>query len=374
MKTLRLLHVFPSFEVGGAQRRTATLMIALGDRYQHAVASLNGDFSAERLLPPDFPLVKLAARPSRDFLTNSLRFRAMVHEFQPDLLLTYNWGAIEAVAGGWIAGICPVVHTEDGFGPDEAAGLKRRRVLLRRLLLPRIEAMVVPSQTLFTIATERYGMEPGHVVLIVNGVDVDHFSPRPRALVRAELGLPADAFIIGAVGRLSKEKSLTLLVERFAKASLPDALLLLVGEGPERAVIQQVAERLGVSDSVRFAGQQPDPAPYYSAMDLYAMSSVTEQMPLGLLEAMAASLPVVCTAVGDSSFVLGSGACEQCFPLRHEKPYVEALRRFASSPELRAKLGFTNLDRVRQEYSLKMMIQRWDSLYQDVIHRQQAKL
>lgn len=373
MPPSRLLHIFPTFEVGGAQRRTTTLMAALGDRYRHQVVALNGDTSARRLLPPDFPLAAVDRPAAAHFVSNVLGFRHLVRRQRPDLVLTYNWGSIEAVAGARLARVCPLIHTEDGFGPDEAARLKTRRVAMRRLLLPHVDAMVVPSQTLFSIATERYGLEPGQVVLIVNGVDVDRFAQRtPDPRLRASFDIAPDAFVVGAVGRLSAEKNLSLLIERFAHASIREAILLLVGNGPEHAMLEAVAERFGVRGSVRFAGEQSDPVPFYSMMDLFAMSSVTEQMPLGLLEAMASGLPAVCTDVGDSRFILGKTAAEQCFPLPNAAPYIEALRRFGASSELRRRIGSINQTRARQEYSLQTMIQRWDGLYSDVIARWRA--
>jgi glycosyltransferase involved in cell wall biosynthesis len=168
-------------------------------------------------------------------------------------------------------------------------------VYLRRCLLPAVRAVVVPSKRLERMALEVWRQPAERVYYLANGVDVAHFhgaahGPREGADV-----------VIGHVGRFRPEKNQQGLIRAFAQSELlrTRARLLFVGDGPELAAAQALAAALGVADRVRFAGVHRDPAPLYREMDVFALSSTTEQMPLSVLEAMATGLPVVSTRVGD---------------------------------------------------------------------------
>ena len=141
------LHVFSSFAIGGAQVRFAAIANDYGTAYRHIVFAMDGDYAcAGRLAPavpvvyPDFPMCKGST------LRNARWFRQVLKDLRPDVLVTYNWGAIEwAVAN--VTGIVRHVHVEDGFGPEERQGQLPRRAWMRRVFLRR--AMVVlPSRTL----------------------------------------------------------------------------------------------------------------------------------------------------------------------------------------------------------------------------------
>jgi L-malate glycosyltransferase len=154
---LKLMHVFPTFAVGGAQMRFATLANAMGPELEHVVLSLDGVGGAENLVRPSVRLRRRAAhaRKGRGLsLRNLAAFRGTLGEERPDLLLTYNWGAIECALADRLRPICPHIHVVDGFGPEEADGQLSRRIWLRRVALSGSTTVVVPSQTLRKLATE----------------------------------------------------------------------------------------------------------------------------------------------------------------------------------------------------------------------------
>jgi glycosyltransferase involved in cell wall biosynthesis len=363
MAPIHLLHVFPSFETGGAQARTVTLMNALGPAFRHSVVAMNGDFSASLRIDQGV-IYETVATPSGAGSVSAVRhIAALLKQLKPDLLLTYNWGAIEAVMGNILAPVCPVVHVEDGFGPDEASCLKARRVWTRRIVLRRASCMAVPSRTLERIALDRYRLPRKSVQFIPNGVDTSRFLPSRNSALRASLGLAPDAFVIGTVGRLRPEKDLATLVRRFGQASIPGARLLFVGDGPSRPVIQAAVDELGLSSHCVFAGEVADPAPFYGVFDLFAMTSITEQMPIGLLEAMSSGLPVLCTDAGDTAAILEGSPSPQVLPRFQPDQYVENLRALAADPERRLCNARWNRERVVSGFSLDAMVSRWDHLY-----------
>ncbi len=130
-----------------------------------------------------------------------------------------------------------------------------------------------------------------------NGIDVQRFrfDERDRAEVRGEFGIGAGALVIGTVGRLVYQKNHTLLVDAFSEvvASRPDAVLMLVGDGPLRADIELRAKRLGVSDRLVVSGQRADASRFYSAMDCFVFPSLFEGLGIALVEAQANGLPCV---------------------------------------------------------------------------------
>ena len=366
MTTPHLLHIFASFEVGGAQRRFAALANAFGGSYRHTLIAMDGNFEAAKVLDSGLDL-RLTGRPGeKGSWLCPVRLRRLIARLKPDLTLTYNWGAMDAVAAGRLAGVCPVIHTEDGFGVDEAQGLKLRRVLARRVLLNRIWRTVVPSNTLERIALERYRVARRKVRFIPNGVDIARFRPGLSRSLRGTLGIEENGVLFGFVGHLRREKNLGLLLRAFSAAAIPDARLLLLGSGPCEAELRRTAAELNLNGSVIFRESTPDPAPYYAAMDVFVLSSSTEQMPISLLEAMACGLPAVCTDVGDVRAMLAqpdSGLA----PAGDPESYTRALMAAASGARYREQAGASNRARCQTQYSLDHMIGAYRALYDEGI-------
>ena len=365
--TPRLLHVFATFVPGGPQVRTARLLNALGAEFSHSILALDGRQEARALLADDLDASLLATPPRAGSLRTALGLRRLLGETRPDLVLTYNWGAIDAVLAARLARR-PVIHHEDGFRPDEVEGFKRRRVLARRLLLRGTRAVIVPSRTLEGIARELWRVAPERLFCIPNGIGVDDFAPadgNPRR--RAELGIPAAAFVVGAVGHLRPEKNFVRLVEAFAALRAdPAPHLLLLGDGPERDAVAGRAATLGVGSRVHLVGHREHPRDDYRAMDAFVISSDTEQMPVAQLEAMASALPVAATAVGDvrgmlpddqAPFVVALAGADTAARL------ADALARLAADPAQRRRLGAQNRAHVAQHYGFGAMVAAYRARY-----------
>ncbi len=365
-----LLHVFATFAPGGPQVRTARLMHALADEFRHSIVAMDGCLDARSLVSDEVEARYLDPPPRAGALHTVPFLHALVRRERPDLLLTYNWGAIEAVLAGRLARV-PILHHEDGFRPDEAFEFKRRRVWARRILLRSAQSVIVPSHTLHEIATKRWKLRENRVHRIPNGVRPQDFPPADGNLeLRRQLGIPLDAFVVGFVGHLRAEKNPVRLVEAFATLELhPRAHLLMLGDGPERDNVLQAACRLGVDQRVHLVGHQPEPAPYYRAMDVFAISSDTEQLPVALLEAMACALPVVTTEVGDAARILPKEARALVVPLASkENPDAAtrlglALDELACEPAYASMIGAANRLRVVQEFSFDLMLESYRASY-----------
>ncbi|HUB47283.1 MAG TPA: glycosyltransferase [Acetobacteraceae bacterium] len=351
-----ILHVFPTFAVGGAQVRFAALANHFGPAFRHSVVSLDGALGTSERLRPDldirFPPV---AALKNAMLTSTLRFRRLLHDWSPSLLVTNNWGAIE-----WaMANLPPIarhVHIEDGFGPEERNRQLRRRAWLRRLVLNR-STVVLPSRTLQRIALTQWHLPPARVRYIANGIDLARFAPRPAT--RA----PADPPAIGTVAALRPEKNISRMLRAFALLP-PPARLTIVGDGPERAMLQAEAQSLSISERVRFTGHIDDPAPLYAGFDVFALSSDTEQMPLSVIEAMAAGLPVAATDVGDVRAML-SPANAAFVGKPSETELARSLAALLQAPGLRASVGAENQAKARAEFDQAAMFRAYEALWRD---------
>lgn len=367
-RPLHLMHVFPDFAPGGAELRVVKIMNGMGPAVRHTVLPLWGTTTARSHIhrdidvafvePPGFP-PSVRTHPVQYFR----RLQNVIRAARPDVLLTYNFGALYAVMAAWLGRICPVIHNECGFGSDEAVKLKTRRVLLRRLVLNRIFGVAVTSHTMQEIAIRQFKLPSRKVHWIRTGVDVAHFQPGLSRQWRQQLGIPDEQVVFGFLGALRPEKNLPLLLRAFAAARLPNVRLLLIGEGGQRAEMEGLAKTLGLGDRILFPGYAPDPAAALAALDVFTLSSSTEQTSNSLLEAMACGLPAVVTDVGDSRVVLGEDASSVVVPSGDEGAYAAALVAMARSPELRREWGQRNRRRCLAEYPQDRMIREYQALY-----------
>jgi len=355
----RLLHVFPTFGVGGAQVRFTALAAALGSRYHHTVMALRGGYEAQALLAPHAPVRIEDPPPMAADLPRRLRcYRRLLDEHKPDLLLTYNWGAVELALANLIGG-APHLHMEDGFGPEEASRQLRRRVWMRRVALARSQ-VVVPSVTLQTIATETWGLDPRRVHYIPNGIPP---KLHPATLLEDLLpDLPAGAPRIVWTGALRPEKNPLRLLRAFAPLKHA-AVLLVVGSGPEEPAMRAEAAALGLGDRVRFLGRRADARDLIMQCHVLALSSDTEQMPLVILEAMDAGLPVAACDVGDIRRMVAPEN-RPFLTARDDAALGRALAALVDNAGLRFIIGQANRKRLRAVYSLPPMIEAYGALFE----------
>ncbi|HEX5328265.1 MAG TPA: glycosyltransferase, partial [Acetobacteraceae bacterium] len=228
------------------------------------------------------------------------------------------------------------------------------RVLTRRLVLAR-STVVVPSRNLERIATEVWRLAPQRVRYIPNGIDLGRFAAR-HSTINPEP-------VIGAVSALRPEKNFPRLLRAFHIATEQTAArLLVVGDGPERPGLERLASQLGLGDRVRFTGHVADPAPLYAGFDVFAVSSDTEQMPISVLEAMAAGLPVAGTDVGDIRAMLAADNAPLVGPL-DDAALARSLLALLGDASLRRRIGAANRARAARDYDQETMFQAYAALF-----------
>ncbi len=357
-----LLHVFPSFAVGGAQRRFGQLGQLLADRYRHTIIALDGNFEMAGLLGEGFEYRLLRIKFDKaKHLWNVPLFRRKLKRFVPDALVTYNWGAMEwALANRWLP-VARHIHIEDGFGPDERDGQFLRRIWTRRVALSASHTrVVVPSYKLLDIARAAWRLPDTSVLHIPNGIDCERFAPR----IAQRSDKPV---VIGTVAALRPEKNIGRLIHAYGQMVMqrgaPEARILIVGDGPERPSLELLAQRLGLEDRVEFAGATSTPEKSLAEMDIFAITSDTEQMPLSVLEAMAAGLPIAAVGVGDIASMVAPENAPFVTPLLNDSALIASLLELAGNASLRAQLGRANREAALDRFDIHLMAARYAAVF-----------
>ncbi|HWE28834.1 MAG TPA: glycosyltransferase [Polyangia bacterium] len=365
-----------SFGVGGGER--VALDLAAGQRARGAdvvVVSLeepaDGPMAAE-YAAHGIPIVRLAKRAGGidvalvGKLAWALRQRGIdiVHTHNPPPLI---YGAPAARLAG-----ARCVHTKHG-----ANAMRGRRRLLARAAALCCDAFVAVSATTAEQARANGEVAPAKLSTIENGIDLSRFAPSAtmRATVRAELGLPADAFVVGTVGRLVREKNQPLLVRALAPHLSAQLRLVVVGDGPEKPALDAAVAALGErAQWVARLGARGDVPRLLHALDVFALSSDSEGLPLVIVEAMAASLPVVSTAVGGIPAVIvdgtnGSQATGALVPRGDAAALGSRLWQLASAPALGVSWGEEGRRRALARYSAQRMIDDYFAVYERIQRR-----
>jgi glycosyltransferase involved in cell wall biosynthesis len=275
-------------------------------------------------------------------------------------------GVVGRVAGK-LAGV-PVVYTEHNK-------MERYHPLTRRLNLSTWDwqqrVFAVSEGVAESIRAHSTSTVPLEVVL--NGVDVQRFDRREAdgAALRRELGIPADAPVVGTVAVFRAQKRLDQWLEsaRTLRRTHAAAHFLMVGDGPLRGELEAKAAELGLADAVHWVGLQAEVRPYLAAMDVYLMSSNFEGLPIALLEAMAMECAVVSTAVGGIPELVADGRNGFLVPPDRPDLLALAVQRLLETPALLRSSGAEARRTVGERFSIRRMTEQLESAYQDVFDR-----
>ena len=353
-----LLSVFSTFKVGGPQVRFCALANHFGERYRHVIIAMDGALDCKERLSSELDVTFLPVENHKgDTFGNRRRFRDVLEVLRPDCLVTYNWGAIEWAMANWPR-LVPHAHIEDGFGPEEADRQLWRRALTRHLVLG-FSTVIVPSKQLERIASQVWKLRRERLHYIPNGIDCGRFAD-PTITPLLPRGTQP---VIGTVAALRIEKNLLRLLDAFClvREQIPSRLVI-AGDGPERRPLEARVQELGLSDHVTFTGYRTDTEGVYAGLDIFALSSDTEQMPTSVLEAMAAGLPIVSTNVGDVSDMVAF----------ENKPFVvsasaaalaNAIVTLLRQPTLRQQIGTLNQARARRDFSEDRMFAAYGEIF-----------
>jgi glycosyltransferase involved in cell wall biosynthesis len=370
---IKIAHVLPSFHIGG-QERVALDLARTHLSQGHDVMAFSIDGSAEGKLGEAFRAAGVRTRnvPKGPRVDPTLVVRlalALARE-RVDLVHTHNPMALTYGAPAGKLARAGVVHTKHGENPERHG----RRVILRRVLGAFADAFVAVSPMTAEAARASRDVPERKLRVIPNGIDVSRFGPDPaaRAAVRRELGIPDDAWVVGTVGRLAAEKNQVLLVRAAVGLLGERTRLLIVGDGPEASAIGRASVDAGLAPWVHLAGAQADVPRFLAAFDLFALTSVSEGLPLVILEAMATGLPVVASAVGGIPDVVEEGVTGMLVPSGDAEALRGRLTVLSGDRARAARLGASAREVARRRYSLDTMAESYMALYRQVLATSRA--
>ena len=294
-----------------------------------------------------------------------LRERASVHrlcgEARPDVVHTHGYRP--DIVDGQVArslGI-PTVTTVHGF---TGGGVRNRCYeWAQQRSFRSFEAVVAVSRPLVQRLAGA-GVSPDRIHLVPNAYEGD--APHARAEARRLLGIPADAFVAGWVGRLTREKGADTMLDALASPDMPEELLLgIAGDGAERPALEARARENGAAGRIRWFGMVPDAARIYSAFDVFVLSSRTEGTPIALFEAMAAGVPIVATRVGGVPDVVSQDDA-LLVPSENPAALAAAIRSVREHPVAATRRAQAAARRLRAQFGLAGWLARYEEIYRNL--------
>lgn len=367
---MRIVHLVIAGEVAGGQIVALRLLRAARERGHHVAVVAPAEGAFTELLRAEGVPVHIADVNRSFRLGDLVKLVRILRAERADVLHTHTALAANVLSriAGRLAGAAVVshLHIENHFRSQRVPA-----AILRSLdnLTVRLAASVIAVSEGTRAALVEQGYPPERIVVIPNGVDeVADDAPRAPGL-RAELGVPERAPLVGEVARLCAVKGQRELIE--AMAEVPGAWLLLVGADLEQggafeAGLRALAERVGVAGRVVFAGYRADAGDCLAECDVVALPSWAEGMPLVVLEAMQRAKPVVATAVGGTGEVVVHGVTGLLVPVRDPARLAAALRSLVDDPRLARALGEAGRARARERFSAGTTVGRTLAVYDGI--------
>jgi glycosyltransferase involved in cell wall biosynthesis len=390
-RPIRVLRVIARLNVGGPALHVSYLSQGL-DRIGYETTLVAGriggsegsmEYVAEELgvQPLYVPELQREISPFADALA-ARRLLQVIRDVRPDVLHTHTAkaGAVGRMAALMAGSARPkvVVHTFHGhvlrgyFGPSKTKAFS----LLERGLAKATDVLIAVSPEVRDDLVELGIAPPDKIAVVRLGLDLETrlaAPPDARESLRRELGIPPDRFLAAWLGRMTEIKRADDLLHAFARlrATVPDADLLVVGDGPLRTELEGLASELGIAASCHFTGFRSDVGSIYAASDAVVLTSANEGTPVSVIEAQAAGRPVVSTDVGGVRDIVADGRSGFVVAPGDMDAVAERLSRLAAQPELRERMGQEGRKRAGTRYSVPRLVGDMDALYRELLGQAQ---
>jgi glycosyltransferase involved in cell wall biosynthesis len=357
---LRILHTESSLGWGGQEIRVLTEARAVA-RAGHEVvlaAPREARIFAEA---PRFGVPVAAVAISRKGARGFAAMRGHLARGAFDVVNTHSstdsW--LAALAGATLGNAPALVRTRHISTP-----LPRNRAT--RWLYERAARIVTTGEKLRAQVIAEAGVGPTRVVSIPTGIDLERYRPGDRLASRAALGLPAEAKIAGIVATLRNWKGHSYLLKALAAMRRPEVLLVVVGDGPQRSALEELAATLGIAGQVRFAGDQQEVTPWMNAFDVFCLPSyANEGVPQALMQAMACGLAVITTPVGSIEEIVEEGVTGILVPPQNEVRLRVEISKLLDDPARRHTLGAAARARAENRFGEALMVDRMLAVFNE---------
>jgi len=371
---IRVMYFSDAPYFGGAERYLELLISALKrDTYEPCVLTTKGarlQNFRERLARIGVATLEISLTGPYDF-AGYVELARVVRKWKPDLLHvnlpgTYNAQASLVAPVARLAGCRHVVTTEHLAMVEKSW----KRQFAKRLSGLFINAVISITESNVDFLTRIHGVPLSRIVVIHNGVDLVELDKAAPAHIRSTLGLDAGSFVFAAVGSLVERKGHRYLLEAFARLCLAgcgESALLVVGEGEEKAALERKCLELNLTGKVFFLGHRDDVQSIMQDIDCLVVPSTMEGMPFVILEAMAASKPVIASEIYGIPEVLIEGETGFLVRSHDVDSLCVAMQRAVEHPALSGQLGEAGRRRVKAHFSLGQMVCKVERVYDAVL-------
>ena len=391
-----IAHLVFRFDYGGLENGIVNLVNRMpAGRYRHAIVALDGygEEFRRRLEHPDVPVLSIDKRPGKD-LPSYLRMWRRLRELQPAIAHSRNLGTLDMQLAAAAAGVRHRVHGEHGWSPSDPQGLDPGNLRLRRALRRLPQTYVAMSRDIADWLERTVGVPKSRIRQLYSGVDTERF--RPDGPLPADLPwqgataspgphvphtpfpIPpfrssAPPLVLGSVGRLDPIKNHAGLLRAF-RAILdrhpdwrPGLRLIIAGDGPMRRELEGLVRDLGLQEQAWLPGARSDVPELMRAMDVFVLPSINEGISNTILEAMATGRPVVAGRVGGNPELIVDGVTGALYDASDPEGLEQAMMQYIEDGDRRTTHGRNARQRVRAEFSLDAMVQRYCALYDELL-------
>ncbi len=362
-----VLHVM---HVAGAEMLVVEIVRRMMGTFEPTVICLDGIGPlGEQLRNEGVEVINLERRPGRDYRV-AWRMARLIQKRGIEIVHAHQYTPFfyAALAKLVMLGRFRLILTEHGrHFPDIVS--PQRRLANRWLLGPLADAITGVCQFSANSLAKNDGFSRKNIAVIDNGIVLDRYSPADHVgEIRARLGLDPARRYVGNIARFHPVKDQVMLLNAFAlvAAAEEDVDLILVGDGPLRETLADLSRSLGIEHRVRFLGVRSDVPEILRALDVFALTSVSEAASLTLLEAMASGLPVVVTAVGGNPELVRNGLDGICVPRGDASATATAILQILRDPSSASEMGRAARERVVERYQLDATVTAYLELYRDL--------
>ena len=366
---INVLHVVLTLNVGGLERFLLEFVAHLPEEIHSHIACIEKKGALVRHLG-DFPVFELN-KPKGIHISCAYRIAKLIRENGIDLVHTHN--PAPHFYGSFAGAICrvPVLHTKHGRNnPDD-----RGEGFLARISNLMTDLIVPVSNDAAALCLSRQNVNPAKVVRIYNGIDVSRFKHNNGRRKRLrEFGIGNGCIVAGMVARICEDKDHKTLIESIKGLALPREKfhLLIIGDGSLRLEMERLAESLGVDKYMTFTGMRDDVPELLSELDMCILSSHTEGHSITLLEAMAAGLPCIATAVGGNPEVVEDGVTGFLVPHENPQSLAQKILFLAQDADMARTMGNAGRRRVAELFDIRQTASRYVECYRSLVARKEA--
>ena len=369
-KKIKVVHILHKFTYGGLEVVLVNMINSMKDQgFEHTIISLK-DYSPEMCsrIDEEIEVYSINKRDGKD-LRSYWALRKLLRQVNPNIVHTYNIGAIDYVISSLMMKGILRFHSEHGRDISDPTGANKKYQLIRRLLSPLLKKIIVVSNELADWLTKDVGIKSHKIVTIYNGVDINKFKQcnfDAKKLLKEKLFNTND-IIIGTVARLDPIKNHILLIEAYSRLikRRPNikAKLIIVGDGPCSEQLHNLILRYELEDNVIMPGSMINITEVMAALDIYVQSSIAEGVPMTILEAMSSSVPVISTDVGGISEVIDDKVEGLLVPSKDVDAMECAIESMLLDEQIRKEYGGNARMKIENVFSVAKMGENYKKLY-----------